>query len=110
MYSIHTTRKVGTITEFFLLIREYYHYWTSCNLEIVFEHMKEFLYDKLNMDVNGANFCSYINNKDRLYRGRLSESSLDKVYKFHILFKQTYKIRNKRFSITSSRYYILQTL
>lgn len=100
MDSIHKTRKVGAITECFLLIRECYHCWTSCDLEKAIELMKEFLYDKLNMDVNGANFCSYINNKDRLYRGRLSESSLDKVDMFHIPFKQAYKMRNQRFSIT----------
>ena len=94
------TREVGAITECFLLIRECYHCWTSCDLEKAIGLMKGFFYDKLNIDVNGVYFSSFINNKNRLYRGRLSESSLDKIDMFHIPFKQAYKMRNQRFSIT----------
>lgn len=73
------TREVGATTECFLLIRECYHCWTSCDLEKAIGLMKGFFYDKLNIDVNGVYFSSFINNKNRLYRGRLSESSLDSV-------------------------------
>lgn len=100
MSSKHEIREVGAITECFLLIRECYHCWTSCDLEKAIKLMKGFFYDKLDIIHYGDYFKSVINNKARLYRGRLSESSLDKIDMFHIPFKQAYKMRNQRFSIT----------
>ncbi len=91
------SEKVSIITEMFLLIREVYYHWTSCDLSASIKVLDHILSNKLKI----SNIPGYILPETSiLYRGRVSETQLDKADMFHIPFMQAYKIRNQRFSIT----------
>lgn len=91
------SKKVSIVTEMFLLIREVYHCWTSCDLGKSIKVMDYVLNDMLKIsDISKFSLPP----ESILYRGRISDTQLDKSNMFHIPFMQAYKIRNQRFSIT----------
>lgn len=95
--AITTELKVSIITEMFLLIRQVYHCWTSCDLSTSIKVMDHVLNDILQIsDISTFKLSP----TSILFRGRVSDTQLDKSNMFHIPFMQAYKIRNQRFSIT----------
>lgn len=91
------SKRVSIITEMFLLIRQVYHCWTSCDLSTSIKVMDYILNDIL--QISGISTFK-LSPTSILFRGRVSDTQLDKSNMFHIPFMQAYKIRNQRFSIT----------
>lgn len=89
--------EVSPITEFFLQIREVYHCWTSCNINTAIEVLRDIFINKLQISDSDK---KEVPKSELLYRGRMSDNTLEKADMFHIPFMKAYKIRNQRFSIT----------
>lgn len=92
-----SSKRVSIITEMFLLIRQVYHCWTSCDLGTSIKIMDHILNDILQISEISTFTLSPTS---ILFRGRVSDAQLDKSNMFHIPFMQAYKIRNQRYSIT----------
>lgn len=90
-------KNVSIITEMFLLIKEVYHRWISCDLSTSIKVL-DYILDKKLKIANNLGFA--LPKTCILYRGRVAETQLNKADLFHIPFMQAYKIRNQRFSIT----------
>lgn len=90
-------KNVSLIAEMFLLIREVFHRWISCELNTSIKVLNHILDKKI--DMKHIKYYT-MPETSTLYRGRISDCQLEKIEFFHIPFSQLYKIRNQRFSIT----------
>lgn len=73
--------EVSPITEFFLQIREVYHCWTSCNINTAIEVLMDIFINKLQISDSDK---KEVPKSELLYRGRMSDNTLEKADMFHI--------------------------
>lgn len=95
------------ITTYFGNILKCYKFWVSLMGEEAFEKIKDvmrsgekteaFMYDVKYRKIVRAD---YDDDDSIFYRGRYSKSRLKKADMFHIPFKEAYRIKNQRFSLT----------
>lgn len=95
------------IANYFYHILKCYKSWVSLKGEMAFENIKDilsskvcnesFLDDEMYKKVINS---SYNTNDNIFYRGRYSKNRLKKMDMFHIPFKESYKIKNQRYSLT----------
>lgn len=86
--------KVSSLAYFFQKIICCYKCWCTCDLSGALQIVEKILKKTGNKSVIN------IKNGDVFYRGRITETNIDKSDMFHIPFKKSYLIKNQRFSVT----------